>query len=272
MDAKGIFLGVIVALAAAAGCRRPVERLEWPTMGTVAAVQTRGNAGLVAAADLTRSVFASVEKTLNAHDPASEIRQLAAEDEATILARCSPDVRVCYRAAFALSRETGGAFNPRWRGPETMDLGAIAKGFAVDRAAEDLRAQEGTGDVLVDLGGNLEAVRGEWRVGIAGSDRTVTLYPGDACATSAEYYRGKHVKDGRTGGEVTNGVWSVTVIARASASTGDFAPGTLADGLSTALFVLGREEGERLLRRFPGTEAIWIDGPGSGCDRIESDR
>ena len=71
-----------------------------------------------------------------------------------------------------------------------------------------------------------------------------------ACATSAEYYRGKHIYDGRTGQAVSNGVTSVTVVHPTSAM--------LADGLSTTLFVFGKEEGERFLKaNFPEARAYW---------------
>ena len=145
---------------------------------------------------------------------------------------------------------SGGAFNPRWRGPKTLDLGAIAKGFAVD-VASGLEIGNGRGEaVLLDLGGNLKSIRGEWKVGIAGSDVVLTLTNGMACATSAEYYRGKHIYDGRTGQAVSNGVTSVTVVHPTSAM--------LADGLSTTLFVFGKEEGERFLKaNFPEARAYW---------------
>ena len=111
--------------------------------------------------------------------------------------------------------------------------------------------------VLLDLGGNLKVVSGEWKTGIrdpfgtGGVARTLTLTNGMACATSGEYERGKHIHDGRTGAPVTNDVASVTVVHPASAM--------VADGLSTTLFILGREKGERFLRNhYPEAVAYWI--------------
>lgn len=250
--ARKMIWATALALASFPGCaRQPVERIEWTAMGTVAAVQTRGaeaeaRSKAVAAA---KSAFADVARLLDAHDPDSELSRLAPLPDAELPGRCSPRMRPCYAAALELKRRSGGAFNPRWRGAGTLDFGAIAKGFAVDLAAA---AAAGAGDALVDLGGNLKSVRGEWRVGVAGSDAVLVLTNGMACATSAEYFRGKHIRDGRTGLAVSNDVASVTVVHPTSA--------LLADGLSTALFVLGREEGERLLRECcPEAKAIWLE-------------
>ena len=249
----------VAAFAALAPClvglgcaRQPIERVEWTTMGTVAAVQTRGadvegRSNVVVRA---KAAFADVERLLNAHDPDSELSRLATLPDVALLERCSPQMRPCYERALALKRQSGGAFNPRWRGVGTLDLGAIAKGFAVDLAAAAV--PDGDGDVLIDLGGNLKSVRGAWRVGVAGGDAVLVLTNGMACATSAEYYRGKHIRDGRTGLAVSNDVASVTVVHPTSA--------LLADGLSTTLFVLGREAGGRFLRdHCPEAKAIWIE-------------
>ena len=256
----------VLLLAAAAGCARaPVERVEWTTMGTIAAVQSRG-APAPLAADAARRAFDEVEKRLNAHDPKSELSRLAPLADDEVLARCDARMRPCYEAAFRLMRETEGAFNPRWRGPRTLDLGGIAKGFALDIARDAAAAEKerahGSQDVLLDLGGNLKAASGEWRVGVycpAGSEHfpdAITLAPGEACATSAEYVRGKHIYDGRTGLAVTNDVLSVTVVHPTSAM--------LADGLSTVMFIFGREKGEAFLKRcYPEARAVWIMRGGS---------
>ena len=247
-------------LAVFSGCaREKVERVEWTVMGTVAAVQEKGRtgAGRGGVLDVVKATFSEVESLLNAHDPNSELSRLAALPDAEILARCNPLVRPCYAAAFRLRDETGRVFNPRYRGPGTLDLGAIAKGFAVDLAAERVKAAFGeTGAVLVDLGGNLRSVGGTWSVGIVGGEgrsdvSELSLTDGEACATSGEYYRGHHIKDGRDGSSLSNTVYSVTVVHPASAM--------LADGLSTVMFILGRERGEAFLREHhPEARAEWI--------------
>ncbi|MGN0855123.1 MAG: FAD:protein FMN transferase [Kiritimatiellia bacterium] len=239
----GTGLGACVLLAGCGGA--PVERLEWPVMGTVAAVQTRGAAASAAASavrEVARRKLQAVEARLNAHDPQSELARLAACTDSGVVARCAADVRPCYEAAFALRQASGGAFNPRWRGPDTLDLGAIAKGFAVDRAADGLSVPDGAA-ALLDLGGNVRSLGGRWRTGVldpsgAGMAATVDLRAGEALATSATYYRGAHITDGRTGLSVSNGVASVTVLCPSA---------MWADGLSTTLFILGPDEGRAFL-------------------------
>ena len=264
------FLAALAAVVAAGCSRAPVERVEWPAMGTVAAVQVRGeHAAASLPASLCRksaaNAFSEVERLLNAHDADSEVSRLAPLSEDEILAKCDPRMKPCYEAAFKLAKASGGAFNPRWKGPETLDLGAIAKGFAVDMAA-DATCVDGN-DALLDLGGNLKALKGEggshkpWKTGVKDPNRggfaaVVELREGEALATSATYYRGSHIYDGRTGKPVENGVASVTVLCGSA---------MWADGLSTTLFVLGPEEGRKFLsKKLPGlcigspVAAFWI--------------
>ena len=239
---------ILALMLALAGCgERPVERTEWVQMGTIAAVQARGPVTFELV-DAVRESLDGLEKLLNIHDLSSEICSLATLSDDEVLARCSAAVRPCYAAAFALSKETVGAFNPRWKGANTLDLGAIAKGFSLDEAAKRLTPSVPT---LLDLGGNLKACKGTWRVGVK-SGGSFVLKEGEACATSANYYRDGHIRDGRTGGVVTGAVYSVTVIHPTSAM--------MADGLSTTLFVLGREKGESFLRQhYPEARVVWTE-------------
>ena len=257
----------IVAIAALfAGCRDSIEseRVAWTSMGTVAAIQTKGDRDGVKGGKLlatTMSVFKDVETLLNAHNAESEIRRLAPLPDAQVLQHCAKEVKPCYDVAFALAKATGGAFNPRWRGNGTLDLGAIAKGFAVDLACADLAGVAMGIPCLVDLGGNVKAVHGSWKTGVKNPDgegfsAVVDLQEGEALATSATYFRGSHIYDGRTNKPVVNDVASVTVLCRSA---------MWADGLSTALFVLGVDEGRRFLEggiHLPdavgAASALWI--------------
>lgn len=261
------FLSLCLLLAVGCGSHG-VDSLQWMTMGTVAKVSFKGAnrfsfRSLVNVSsqdrrrlmDVVKAVYDDVERRLSIWNKDSEISRY------TSLENVSPEMCPCYEVAFRLQKVSGGVFNPFWRGEGTgPDLGGIAKGFAVDLAAEKLgsdgsifskRSGEG---LLLDLGGNLKVVSGEWRTGIRnpyGEMRTILLTNGMACATSGEYERGKHIYDGRTGMVVSNDLVSVTVVHPTSAM--------LADGLSTTLFVLGKEEGERFLHEhYPEAEAYWI--------------
>lgn len=253
---KNAFTAILV-LVSASGCGRrggDFDSVEFVTMGTTASVKTRGGS-LAAARDAARGVYGEVERLLNAHDPASELNALAKLPDDEVLRRCSAMVRPCYEAAFRLERETGGAFSPRWRGATTLDLGAIAKGFALDLAAREV-ASSSAGETLLDLGGNLKAVTGTWRIGVHGGGEVFDLKPGEAVATSGEYYRGGHIKDARTGEKVATKAYSVTVVHPDSAM--------LADALSTVLYILGPVKGDAFLKeRCPRARAYWINADGS---------
>jgi thiamine biosynthesis lipoprotein len=137
----------------------------------------------------------------------------------------------------------------------SLDLSAIAKGYAVDRVARALEAQ-GVERYLVEIGGELRARgqnrRGEpWRVAIEkprggdeGSTRVIGLESGSV-ATSGEYRnfrivegrRVSHTIDPRTGRPVAHRLAAVSVVDTDCAR---------ADALATALNVLGPEDGWRL--------------------------
>ena len=220
-------------------------------MGTVAAVQVRGG-DIAAVRSVVQAAFEDVRREFDAHDPESAIRRLGG---------CTDFGRPCHDCALRLKEASGGAFDPCWRKDGRLDYGAIAKGFAVDVAAERLASAISDGqDVLIDLGGNIKSVRGEWKVGIrdpagSGMCETVGLGEGESLATSALYFRGRHIYDARTGAQVSNDVASVTVRCRSA---------MLADGLSTTLFVLGVDAGREFVSRFaPDASALFVLSDGS---------
>jgi thiamine biosynthesis lipoprotein len=146
-----------------------------------------------------------------------------------------------------------------------LDFGGIAKGYAVDRAVAVLK-KHGVTRAIVDAGGNFYALgtprdREHWQVGIRHPlrlDEVVARLPvsDKGVATSGNYERffeidGRkycHIMDPRTGRPV-EGMLSATVIADTAMA---------ADALSTAVFVLGPEEGMRLIERLPGVEGMLI--------------
>lgn len=137
--------------------------------------------------------------------------------------------------------------------PLILDLGAVAKGLAVDLAARELRPFE---NFAIDAGGDLylggSNPNGEpWSIGIRHPRRDGELIDSlrvsnRAVCTSGDYERhssaedkGHHILDPRT--EVSpHAVASVTVVAPTA---------VLADALATAAFVLGPADGIRLLDR-----------------------
>jgi thiamine biosynthesis lipoprotein len=149
----------------------------------------------------------------------------------------------------------------------TVDLSSIAKGYGVDAVAQVLRA-EGFVDFLVEIGGEVygAGVRRDgrpWRVGVnrpdpeADRDEVYKVVPlgGQALATSGDYrsyvleegVRRSHVIDPRTGQPVTNGVISVSVLAPSCMQ---------ADGLATAVMVMGAEAGLALVERLVDVEVL----------------
>ncbi len=260
------------------------QTLRWPTMGTVAQISVRGRlADLDALAERVRGVYKETEDYLSAWNPASELCRLSAAGCTNWEEAASRPVRPCYAAALRLARESQGAFNPEigrtlralgvGRGTySTFDLGAIAKGFAVDAAARAIAPAAAGASLLVDLGGNLRVV-GErpWRTGIRNPFAAVdparppycaiiALTNGESVATSGTYERfiekdGRrfsHILDGRTGKPV-GGLAGVTVVTPADYGA------ILADGLSTTLFVLGPEAGRTFLATYyPRALALWI--------------
>jgi thiamine biosynthesis lipoprotein len=149
-----------------------------------------------------------------------------------------------------------------------LGLGAIGKGWALDRAVE-LLERRGYRDFLLIGGGQVAArgARGErpWRIGVRDPRGTPdelfarVALEGASLATSADNesffvvdgVRYHHVLDPRTG-RPARGLRSATVRHRDA---------TLADALSTAVLVLGRERGLAVAARL-GAEALVVDENG----------
>ena len=146
-----------------------------------------------------------------------------------------------------------------------LDMGAVAKGWAAQRAAENAPA-----GLLLSVGGNVCATGPKledgtpWVIGIQDPDSSEylhTLYvSGGSVVTSGDYQRtymvdGKlyhHIIDPDT--LMPSTYWrSVTIICDDSG---------LADALSTALFLMEQEAGQVLLEQC-GAMAMWVDAEGN---------
>lgn len=154
-----------------------------------------------------------------------------------------------------------------------LDLGGIAKGYAADKAVHAIKAK-GIESALVAIAGDirgfgLNASRRPWRVGIQNprpeadsekpwEDVFASLgLDNSAISTSGDYQRFfmhngiryHHILDSKTGYSSVSGLISASVIAP---------EGYLADGLSTAVFVLGVDKGMKLLES-KGFDAVLVD-------------
>ncbi|MCS6946250.1 MAG: FAD:protein FMN transferase [Steroidobacteraceae bacterium] len=149
-----------------------------------------------------------------------------------------------------------------------IDLGGIAKGYAVDRAMALLRAA-GIERAMVNAGGD-SLIAGDrfgrpWIVGIRDPNdagKVVLRLPltDTAISTSGDYerffeeggIRYHHIIDPRTGDSARR-LRSATVLAPTA---------TRSDALSTTVFVLGADAGLELIERLPGVDAVVVTPEG----------
>lgn len=148
----------------------------------------------------------------------------------------------------------------------SIDLGALAKGYAAQKAAE-LAKSMGCDRFALSVGGNIvtcgEKSTGPWEIGIASPDGgilTSVKVAGECVVTSGDYQRYfeyggvryHHIID--PGTLYPANLWrSVTVISESSYD---------ADALSTALFCLDLDSGKKFAGEF-GAEVIWVSVDGS---------
>lgn len=141
---------------------------------------------------------------------------------------------------------------------KAIELGGIAKGYVTDKLAEMLK-KDGVTSAMINLGGNTYAIgkkntQENWKVGIANPKNPEEIIGIISCEdmaviTSGDYQRyfekdGKiyhHILDPKTGYPANSGLRSVSIISKSA---------TIADFLSTAIFVAGIEEGKKLLSEY----------------------
>ena len=159
-----------------------------------------------------------------------------------------------------------------------IGLGAIGKGYAVDKAIETLK-RHGIKHALVNASGSIFALgtkidKTEWTVGIRhprGSREQIfaTLQiENQGVATSGDYEnffvkdgkRYSHLLDPRTGKPVDNGMLSVTIVAQTA---------TEADALSTSVFMLGVDRGLKLIEELDGVEGVLIRATGVSSTELD---
>ena len=143
-----------------------------------------------------------------------------------------------------------------------IDLGGVAKGYAVDKAKEIL-TKAGIKNALINIGGNMFAMgrpphRDSWRIGIRDpKDNNEIVYRLDlkdkAVATSGDYERPSHIIDPASGDSVISRA-GVTIVADSAEK---------ADYLSTAFFVMGPAKVAEFIGSIKDIEAFIVDGDGN---------
>lgn len=144
-----------------------------------------------------------------------------------------------------------------------IELGAIGKGYAVDKALEVIK-KSGVNNGCINLGGNIYVMgappdKKAWRIGVqhprnSGEILGYLELNNEATATSGDYERffefnGKrysHIINPQTGRPVS-GTIATTIVAPS---------GTEVDALSTIVFVLGHEKGMEIVKRLPDVDAM----------------
>lgn len=155
---------------------------------------------------------------------------------------------------------------------QRIDFGGIAKGYASARVMEIFR-ENGVTSGMVSLGGNVQVLGGKpdgqpWRIGVQDPEApqdtplAVAEVRDRAVVTSGGYERyfgadGRtyiHILDPKTGYPMESDLASVTVVSE---------DGALADALSTALYVMGREGAADYWRKSGGDfDVILLGGEG----------
>lgn len=145
----------------------------------------------------------------------------------------------------------------------SLDVGAIAKGYAVERVCETAPA-----GMLISVGGNVRATGPKpdgspWVVGIEnpdGGDFLHTLYVEDSSVVTSGDYQRYYLVDGQRYHHIIDPdtLYPATRWRSVSILCADSG---IADGLSTALFTLSQEDGQKLLDAFDA-EALWMTQDG----------
>ena len=222
------------------------------------------------AAQAAFAVIDRLESKLSRFREESEVSSINRLKLGEVL-RVSPEVFECLSLALQFQEVSLGAFDPGLGpraegprgvllmdaesllvgvegGPVGLDLGAIGKGFALDLAAQELRAWEVTRALLNAGGSSLLALDGpspgsSWEIALGGERRTHSLFIENAAlGSSGTAVKGEHILDPRRGCPAGAGrrTWALAPSAAA------------ADALSTAWMTLSLEEIESVCDAHPG--------------------
>ena len=277
---RTLCLILICSFLLLSGCGQQSRKTVF-AMDTVMDLQLWGP-GSEGAADAVETLIVDTEKQWSAHREDSLVVALN-RDEAVDDPLVDKVLQLCER--------TNGAFDPRlysvmqlWgftgenssvptdaqieeaQQQKLWDLGGAAKGYAGQCAVDYLQTTDVTHGIL-NLGGNIQTYGSKpdgtpWSIAIQNPDGgdpigVVSVVGTMSVVTSGDYQRYfeqdgiryHHILDPETGKPARSGLTSVTVICR---------DGLTADCLSTALFVLGLEQGSALWQQSDDFEAVFL--------------
>ena len=178
--------------------------------------------------------------------------------------------KVCFDQVLLTSFPSSGTYTVSMPSYGELSFGAVAKGCAADKAIESMRAA-GVTSGIISLGGNVQTLGlrpdgTQWRVGIEDPNRPGSGYVGvlnvgeTAVVTSGSYQRKftdittgntyHHILKPQSGYPVSNNLVSATIICK---------DGTMADCLSTAMFVLGEVQSLNYWRTYGKTDGGGFD-------------
>ena len=280
-------LALIFLLSACSGQNKPVSGDTF-VMNTYMTITAYGS-NASAAVEQALATLGELDATLSVTDENSEIYAYNHGDTTAL----SPATQALVDRGFAIGQRTGGALDitiyplvQAWgfttevkRVPSQaeidallaapsgqLDLGALGKGYAGDVLAEQMQ-EAGVTSALLTLSGNIHCVGAKpdgsaWKIAIQDPNNP-SAYLGavsvenKAVVTSGGYERffelgGRsyhHIIDPATGYPAEAGLTSVTIVANS---------GTLADGLSTALFVMGLDAALAHYEMYQDFEAVLV--------------
>ncbi|MBF9033674.1 FAD:protein FMN transferase [Rhodobacterales bacterium HKCCE2091] len=290
------------------GRAAPVAGITGAAFGTTWRLAAPDNAGAGALRPAFDALFAGIDREMSPWRADSDVSRLNAGGAGPH--PVPPGLSRVIGAALDLSAESSGRFDPtlgplvaRWgfgpiegeadpgpaaltfrpgevtkaRAGVTFDPCGIAKGHALDRAAE-LAEARGHESLLIDLGGELRAIGRhpdgrDWQVAVeeplgrAGAAAVLRLPAGMSVATSGSAAQGydlggrrwSHIIDPATGEPATGRLRSVTVLSDSAMA---------ADGWATALFAAGDAAGPDLARTRGLAALFLLDRPGGGLRTV----
>ena len=263
---KSYFICLLVSLLFLAGCAERTFRKSAFLLGTEVEITVSEKNAKKAkrAIELALKKIRDEEKNLSYYLASSELSRIN-QNAGKRWIEASPELFSLIKISLAYSQLTDGAFDIAFscggykkiildekrkrikfaQKGMALDLGGIAKGYIVDRIVKFLQ-KEGVKEGIVNAGGDLKVFgRKSYRIAIRNPfDKKnilkVIAVKNKAVCTSGLYERAGHIRNPKTGKPIANPLASVTIIAPTAMA---------ADALATAVMVMGRERGEKLLQK-----------------------